>query len=194
MKKDDSSYEFHILNELSKNGDLTQRSLSHSLGVALGLTNLYLKRLIKKGFIKVVNIKPNRLRYELTPSGIARKTALAFRYVQASYVFYKEARNNLTRIFTALKASGVKTVVFYGTGEIAEIALLSLQEADLSLIGFVGARPPGGTFCGKAVYPAEELPLIAFDRLIVFDQEQPPAENFLKSLALEESKILYVGT
>jgi hypothetical protein len=67
--------------------------------VALGLTNLYVKRLGKKGLIKTANLKANPLQYELTPSGIAQKTAMGFQYVQDSYVFYREARQGLMKMF-----------------------------------------------------------------------------------------------
>ena len=43
-----------LLNELEQNPAVTQRSLSRKLGVALGLTNLYLKRLARKGYIDLV--------------------------------------------------------------------------------------------------------------------------------------------
>ena len=39
--------------------------------MALGLTNLYLKRLIRKGYVKCVTVSPNRLVYSLTPKGVA---------------------------------------------------------------------------------------------------------------------------
>jgi len=119
MKKDDSVHLFQILDEVSKNGEVTQRSLSRSLGVALGLTNLYVRRLVKQGWIKIVNLKANRLRYELTPSGVAQKTTMALQYVQDSYVFYREARKSLTKTFDGMKAAGARSVVLYGTGDLA---------------------------------------------------------------------------
>jgi DNA-binding MarR family transcriptional regulator len=67
MRKDDSVHLLRILDEVSKAGNVTQRSLSRRLGMALGLTNLYVRRLGKKGLIKVVNLEANSLRYELTP-------------------------------------------------------------------------------------------------------------------------------
>jgi DNA-binding MarR family transcriptional regulator len=193
MKKIDHSYEFRILDEVSKDGDLTQRSLSQRLGVALGLTNLYVKRLVKKGFIKVVNIKPNRLRYELTPSGIAQKTSLAFQYIKDSYIFYQEVRKNLTRLFVTLKDSGVKSVSIYGTGDIVEIALLSLQETNLELTGIVSKRYAGLALCGKPIHPPEMLLTLNYDRIVVVEQERDEVMEVLGKLGVDASTITWIG-
>lgn len=194
MRKDDNIHLFHILDEVSKNGELTQRSLSRRLGVALGLTNLYVRRLGKKGLIKVVNLKANRLRYELTPSGIAQKTAMAFQYVQDSYVFYREARKSLTKTFNGMKAGGARSVVLYGTGDLAEIALLSLQEAQLDVAGIVSARHAGQMLCGRPVRPPEALAAMTYDRVVVVERERDEAIRVLDELGVDRAMIGWVGT
>lgn len=156
-----------ILDELSRNGDLTQRALSKKIGVALGLTNLYLKRLVKKGYVKVVNIKPNRLRYELTPKGIAHKTILTLRYLQNSYHFYKEARRRIRDSFQILVEEGCSDVIFYGAGEIAEIAYLSLRETPLRFKGIVDEKRTGEIFYGYPVLHPDSLRGMDFDKLIM---------------------------
>ena len=50
-----------LLSELNRDGGATQRTLATKLGVALGLTNLYLKRLARKGYIKITTIPRNRI-------------------------------------------------------------------------------------------------------------------------------------
>ena len=78
--------ELEILTAIDEGRPLTQRDLSQRLGVALGLTNLYLKRLVRKGFVKVVQFpqKPaarKRLRYLVTPMGIAEKSRLTYEHM-----------------------------------------------------------------------------------------------------------------
>jgi len=72
----ESHRDLRVLEAVAADGRTTQRRLSHQLGIALGLTNLYLKRLARKGFIKCVNVRANRVRYLITPTGIAEKTRL----------------------------------------------------------------------------------------------------------------------
>lgn len=193
MKQGDKVHLFRILDEVSKGGELTQRTLSQRLGVALGLTNLYVRRLTKKGLIKVVNLKPNRLRYELTPSGIAQKTSLAFQYVQDSYVFYREARKSLTKTFGGMKAAGARSVVLYGTGDLAEIALLSLQEVHMDVAAIVCVGKAGQTLCGRSILGPDAIASLNFDQVIVVDSNQDEANRVLRVAGVDASKIMRVG-
>src|SRR5256712_8153017 len=87
--------ELKILTEISDGGDVTQRRLARSLGIALGLTNLYLKRLARKGYIKITTIPPNRLKYLVTPRGIKEKTRLTYEYMSFSLLLYRQTRDRL---------------------------------------------------------------------------------------------------
>ncbi len=75
-------YEHQILNAIDASQSLSQRSLASSLGIALGLTNLLVRRLVRKGWVRVTRIKPNRVGYFLTPAGVAEKTRLSRLYLQ----------------------------------------------------------------------------------------------------------------
>lgn len=191
--KNDSIHLFRILDEVSKDGHVTQRNLSRRLGVALGLTNLYIKRLGKKGLIKIVNLKANRLRYELTPNGIAQKTTMAFQYVQDSYVFYREARKSLTKTFDGMKTAGTRSVVLYGTGDLAEIALLSLQESQLDVAGVVSDRHAGQSLCGRPVRAPASLSATTYDRIVVVERDRNEAMEVLGKLGVDASTITWVG-
>ena len=72
----ESYRELKVLDELSNNKSPTQRHLAKKMGVALGLTNLMIRRCVKKGYVKVVNVQKNRIQYLLTPQGIAEKSRL----------------------------------------------------------------------------------------------------------------------
>ena len=43
--------ELAVLEAIEKDEQITQRSLASALGIALGLANLYLNRLVRKGYI-----------------------------------------------------------------------------------------------------------------------------------------------
>ena len=68
--------DLHILENIEKNPEITQADLAAQLGVAVGSVNWYLKRLVKKGYVKVTRMERRRLRYLITPQGIAEKTRL----------------------------------------------------------------------------------------------------------------------
>jgi DNA-binding MarR family transcriptional regulator len=192
---DNESYRtLKLLDELTQNRHLSQRALSKRLGIALGLTNLYLKRLIKNGYIKVKNIKKNRLIYELTPTGVAKKASLTLGYIQNSFQYYREVRTRTQICFQAVLLGGFKTVVFYGVGEVAEIAYLSLQETGLVLVAVVDDSKEGTEFLGYTVMSSSSLRGMRFDRMIVTSLEADDAVLRLFSRAeIPREKICFLN-
>jgi DNA-binding MarR family transcriptional regulator len=187
--------DLEILTAISEGHPLTQRDLAERLGVALGLTNLYLKRLARKGFIKITDFprKPaarKRLRYLLTPQGISEKTRLTYEHVAYSLSLYRRARQTLRQALGELESSGLKRIALYGTGEAAELAYLTLKEFGLEPVG-VFSREGGDAFLGFPVRPVRELAQEEFEGLVLatFDRpEQHVAE--LTALGLPPGKLL----
>ena len=163
----DSLRTLKILDELSHPGRITQRELSKRVGIALGLTNLYLRRLVRKGYLKASNIEKNRLKYLLTPRGVAEKAALTVGFLQNSFRYYRSVRTTMRVAFEALLREGCRSVVLFGTGEVAEIAYLSLREADLHLVAIVDSKRAGENFCGYKIAPPSALKELNFDKLII---------------------------
>jgi len=118
-----SRRDLQLLNELEKDGSVTQRTLAKTLGVALGLTNLYLKRLIKKGYIKVTTIPRNRIKYLLTPHGIAEKSRLTYEYIQYTLYYYREVRERLKQVLGSLSSAGSKRLVILWNRGISRVGL-----------------------------------------------------------------------
>ena len=143
-----TSHEEHvhgILTEIEDGHGLSQRSLSTNLGIALGLTNLLVRKVVHKGWVRAIRIKPNRVRYMLTPEGLAEKARMSTVFLQNSVRFYSTARDRIRQRLAAASLQLVtrgdaegKRIVFFGAGEVAEIAYVCLQETDLTLVGVVG--------------------------------------------------------
>src|SRR5712692_10791427 len=159
-----------LLRELNRDGGATQRTLAIKLGVALGLTNLYLKRLARKGYIKITTIPSHRIKYLLTPRGMAEKSRLTYLYMQYSLTYYRDMRQRLKVVLTGLARAGAKRIVICGTGELAEMDYISLREMDLTLVGFVDGDQ--GTFLSYPLWPIEALPNWEFDAVLIADLEE----------------------
>lgn len=160
-----------LLTAVERDGAVTQRSLATKLGVALGLTNLYLKRLARKGYIKVTTIPSHRVRYLLTPRGFSEKSRLTYLYMEYSLSHYRDMRARLREALTQAVASGTQRVVIYGTGELAEMAYLSLREMHMTLVGFVGDRREE-SFLSYPVWPPDALREWQFDAVLLADLDQ----------------------
>jgi DNA-binding MarR family transcriptional regulator len=158
---------YKILEEISEDDSITQRRLSQKLGIALGLTNLYIKRLIKKGHIMVKTMPRNRIAYNLTPKGIAEKGILTLEYMKYSFNYYREFRERIRKAFQQAQEAGAKKLVFYGAGEVGELAFLNLQETGLDLIGVIDDYKQGKEFFGKMVEGIGALRYLEFDRVVL---------------------------
>jgi len=163
-----------LLDAIANDARVTQRSLATKVGIALGLTNLYLKRLARKGYIKLVNIQPNRIRYLITPKGIAEKTRLTYEFMEYSLYLYRQTRQHLKAALLPLVAAGHKRIAIYGTGEAAELAYLSLRELGLEAAAVFDGRG-GGEFLGMPVQEIQGHDMDQYDLIIVATLDRPEA-------------------
>ncbi len=189
-----SQRDLKILTEIAERADVTQRGLSQSLGIALGLTNLYLKRLARKGYIKMTTLPAHRLKYLVTPKGLAQKTRLTYEYMSFSLSLYRETRQRLREALHPVISGGLKRVALCGTGEAAELAYLTLKEIGLDPIA-VFADTGESTFLDLPVRPIRELLDVDVDRVIVvmFSAGDRPVEQ-VKWLGLPREKLIVLGS
>lgn len=164
--------DLQLLNEVQKDSGVSQRTLSKKLGIALGLTNLYLKRLAKKGCIKIATIPRSRIKYLLTPRGVSVKSRLTYQYMQYSLSYYRDMRERLRKVLSEVCLDGSKRLVIYGTGELAELAYLSVRETELILVAFVDGKADR-TFLSHPRVPLEALSSCEFDVLLIAELEDP---------------------
>ena len=193
----DHERNLEILTAIGEGQHLTQRALAERLGVALGLTNLYLKRLAQKGYIKITDFprKPStrkRLRYLLTPKGIAEKTRLTYEYMGRSLQLYRRTRDTLREALSHLPRNGMKRIALYGAGEAAELAYLTLKEFGLEPVGIFD-KTGGRAFLGQTVREYRELVSEEIDRIILctFDLPDAPMAD-LVARGLPHEKFLFL--
>jgi DNA-binding Lrp family transcriptional regulator len=182
-----------LLRELDRDGGATQRTLAIKLGVALGLTNLYLKRLARKGYIKITTIQRNRIRYLLTPQGFTEKSRLTYLYMQYSLSYYRDMRTRLKEMMATCDASHGQRIVIYGTTELAELAYLSLREMNIDCVGFIDGSSRE-TFLSCPVSSPDKISRWQFDRVLITDLEHAKAcEEQLVQSGVPREKVLRLG-
>lgn len=159
--------ELKILDEFTKEPGITQRALSDRLGIALGLVNAYIKRLYSKGHIKVKALPKNRIKYIITPKGFTEKVRLTYNYMHISVNHFKEIRYRIEQTYSQMMASGVKEVLLWGDGEIAELCYISTRGLPLKVIGVVDGKRVKNGFFGCDIYEAEDMKGLAYDAILV---------------------------
>jgi len=118
--------EYQVLTHLQENEITTQRKISSKTGLSLGAVNLLLKKMVRKGLIKVEKLNARTVRYILTPQGIKEKTKLTYQFVRSSY---RQILNITTAVQTLIAEEAINSktdqVVLYGPADEVEQILIN---------------------------------------------------------------------
>lgn len=123
-----------LLEEIERDPDTTQANLAQRLGVAVGTVNWYLKRLISKGYVKVRKAERRKLRYIITPEGIALRAKLTVAYVENSMALYRQTRRQAKTFLKTAVADGYNAVRIKGDGDLAEVCRLTCLEFGMNVL------------------------------------------------------------
>jgi DNA-binding MarR family transcriptional regulator len=162
--------EMQLLSEVEHNPDVTQRQLSRRVGTALGLTNMLLRNLVQKGYVRVTQASWKRRLYTLTPEGFSHRIRLMVSYVHRFLDHYQRVRQSLREELEPLALNAESRVAIFGTGEFAELVYLGLREMGIEEIdifdsdGLVMRR-----FLGMPVLDIKMLQPEQFDRVVIAD-------------------------
>lgn len=130
--KKDIEITLSLLQSIAERPDLTQRKLSKRLGLALGLTNGYLKRCITNGLIKVEQIPANRYLYHLTSCGLSKKSQLLANRLSSSMSLYRQVRLECKEYFNRCLKYNLKNIAIIGSNDLSEVAYLTAKECGLN--------------------------------------------------------------
>ncbi len=174
VHENESEKTLELLDAVHANGERSQRSLASELGIALGLTNAYLKRCIRKGWIKARQAPPNRYAYYLTPKGFAEKSRLTTDYLRNSLQFYRRARSEIGDILDSASAHGWRRLALIGRGDLAEITMLCVMQHEIEIVGIVDPNSTETRFMDRPVV-ANIGELQDVDAAILTDLRSPQA-------------------
>jgi DNA-binding MarR family transcriptional regulator len=167
----DAEEERIVLNLLNSvdDGAQSQRRIAEELGIALGLVNAYLKRCIKKGFVKVSQAPARRYAYYLTPKGFAEKSRLTVQYLSDSFAFFRRAKEDCASTFALAKESNFRNILLWGRSDLAEIAILSAVDCGMSVVAVLDRSGGGSLFVGTRVVMDCRDPSLSFDAVMITD-------------------------
>ncbi|MBW8010260.1 MAG: winged helix-turn-helix transcriptional regulator [Chloroflexi bacterium] len=127
-----------LLDQIEDDPDITQASLAAHLGVAVGTVNWHLKRLVSKGYVKVKRAQRRKLRYIITPKGIALRAHLTVEYVERSFLLYRKTRQRVQGLLSEVRAAGFSRVSIEGQlngqEDIADICRLTSLEQGIQVV------------------------------------------------------------
>jgi predicted transcriptional regulator len=130
----DTTRELTLLEQVERDPDVNQSALANQLGVAVGTVNWHLKRLIAKGYVKVQRAERKKLRYIITPEGIALRARLTIDYIERSFDLYHKTRQRIKDHLETARAAGFNRVRIRGDGDVADICRLSCLEQGFTVV------------------------------------------------------------
>lgn len=134
----DTTRELTLLEKIEHDPDVTQASLAAQLGVAVGTVNWHIKRFIAKGYVKVKRAQRRKLRYIITPEGIAFRARLTINYVDQSMRLYRRTRLKVRELLSEAQRAGFDRVRIMSEGDIADICRLTCLEQRVAIVDLPG--------------------------------------------------------
>jgi len=174
--KNEDEITLGVLSSVHDNHEVTQRNLSNELGIALGLTNAYLKRCVRKGLIKVQQIPRNRYAYYLTADGFSEKSRLTAQYLTSSFHFYRRARGQCEALLLQCKESGISRITIHSISDLTDIAILCASRFDVEIIGIIATDSNEQSYHGRPIYQNHQ-DAGAFDAIMLADLNNAQAAH-----------------
>jgi len=126
--------ELHLLEHIEEDPDVNQSTLADRLGVAVGTVNWHLKRMVAKGYVKLQRAERKKLRYIITPEGLAFRARLTVDYIEQSFNLYRRTRDRAREQIRKLCEAGHARVRITGTGDIADVCRLTCLEMGITVV------------------------------------------------------------
>lgn len=125
------SKEFALIHEISRSPAKNQRELSSRAGLSLGMTNLLLKRLVRKGYLKVKQLDWNKTQYLLTLKGSMEKARKSYAYALYTLEQARKITRAIQEAVIAEYREGNRRATVVAWPETAAIIRRALAEKDL---------------------------------------------------------------
>jgi len=123
--------EFELINIIGKRLGSNQRDLSQQLNLSLGQTNMLIRRLVAKGFIRISQLDKRKVQYMLTPKGMSENMRKAVKYTLNTINSFGLIKNNLKTILNEHYARGHRAFFVYSEPDLT--ALVEQTFLELSL-------------------------------------------------------------
>lgn len=117
------------------NEEITQRDIANKTGMSLGSINILIKKLIKKGLIKVERINKKNLKYILTPEGALEKAKATYKYIVDSFNYIYELNLKIDHVIERITNDGYEGIILFKRND--EIEKILTEKLNKNSIKFV---------------------------------------------------------
>ena len=169
FKPSERMRDLQLLEEIEQNPRISQRELSNKFGIALGVTNACIKRMARRGLIRLKGFPPRRIAYYLTPKGFAEKSKLMLHFFSYNIQHYAEMKKVISGRLLEMQVDGIRRIAFYGVSDEMEIAYITLQGSDMKLVGIADedGKKQGMRLLGHKVLSLGEMKGLNPDAILI---------------------------
>ena len=123
--------EFELINIIGAQLASSQRDLSQHMELSLGMTNMLLKRLVSKGYIRIRQLNKRKMSYLLTPKGFAEKMRKSVKYTIKTINSISLVTEALHAIILKLYRDGERNFFVLGSSDLAALLEKVIKEEKL---------------------------------------------------------------
>ncbi len=154
--------EFELINIVGGELGANQRDLSKQLDISLGMTNLLVRRLVAKGYIRIRQLNKKKTEYILTPKGFSEKYLKSVHYTLKTIRSIGLIRSQLNDVIGRLYEQGERFFLIFGNSDLAELVEMSLRQpqwagVQFSRVEHVPERPEGIVFICREQMDAQQF-------------------------------------
>jgi len=171
--RSDIDRELVLLEQIEHDPDISQATLAAQLGVAVGTVNWLIKRMIDKGYVKIKRAQRRKLKYIITPEGLAFRAQLTVNYIDTSMRLYRRTRQHVRDVLLEVKKTNATAIYLVGEGDIADIVRLTCLEQGILVL----EKPVDGT----SLDSGDGLPLLEVRGTKVYLSTHPLQERMSRS-------------
>lgn len=123
--------EFELINIIGKPLGSNQRDLSQHLNLSLGQTNMLIRRLVAKGYIRITQLNKKKVQYLLTPQGIAEKMRKSVKYTLNTINSIGLIRSRISALLKNCHQQGYRQFDVLGHSDLVVLVEMVFKELNL---------------------------------------------------------------
>ncbi len=132
MPTDDlNEREFELINIVGARLAKNQRDLSRHMQLSLGMTNMILRRMVTKGYIRIHQLNSRKVQYLLTPKGFSEKMRKSVTYTLKTIHSISLIKESLRAVLLGLYRGQERNFFVVGKSDLAFLIDVVLKEENL---------------------------------------------------------------
>ncbi len=162
--------QLNILQQLATDSHLTQAELARRCSLSVAMVNNYMKELCASGLLEYRRKSSKSVSYHLTSSGSSYIETFHLELIQEMVELFADAKARIQELVIG-PAGGLRRVVLFGSGHLAELTFHALESAGFSVMAVCADDPTvlGRDWCGREVLNPSQIRYMAPDAVIIAD-------------------------